>query len=752
MKTRRWLAAALCLLLWTGAAGCAGGEAPVEAPDTRRYASLSLSSGDEVAGTVCENAAWRLCWDPDKKRVSFEEKATGLVWGPTPAEACVPVYDEDDMPVKTHPQVESAVLVYYHDPATQDEKVALSATEAVGNGAIYTQKIENGLRVTYDFTELEMAVPVEYTIEEDRFLITVRPETIADNGEQYVTAVALAPFLCGIQNNRADGWLFLPDGAGALIAPQETDMVGSAGMAGVYGEDRTVQTYAFSSVVQPMHMPVYGVKKGAAGLLAVIDSGAEGASLAWNVGAQNIRYSSVYPFFRIRGYSLIEAPRGFVSPLTEIKVFAKEICTVPLRVAGYALSGPSADLAGMARTYRDYLQQYRGLTKRSEAEPAAAFKYVGALMQPGFLLGIPTSKLYPLTTTADAVRMTEELTEALGTDFYVDLAGFGSSGVDVGPLAGGYSAAGVLGGDAGLRRLAEAFADAGVAWYMDFDLISFNRSANGFSKNRDVAVLPNGQAAWYSSYQTVTRMKNNDRFFLLARDRLGDAVDILLDKAAGLRLTGISLDSLSHTVYADYAAAETGVAAGMAADATAAFQAVRQGGYRLLADAANDYAAVSADAILDAPLYSSGYDVSSADVPFYEMVLKGYVPMSAVSINLCADEPDALLRCVEAGISPSFTLTRNGGQALITTQHSIVFGSDFAGNKQRIVETVKGLRNYLDSVEGAAITAHQQLDGGVRVTRFDNGVYAAVNYGAAEAVTDYGTIPPRSYITGRDAA
>jgi len=709
---------------------------------------MSFVSDFRGNGMVCENERWQLCWDAAKKRVSFEDKATGVVWGPTPNEAVKTAENSDGMPVKSHPQVESDLLVYYHNPATQEEKVALSATDAVAVDGIYTQRMDNGLRVIYDFIELEIAVPVEYTIEENRFLITVRPESIADNGESYVTAVALAPFLCGIENSRKDAWMFLPDGSGALIAPTELGTVGTIGSADIYGGDLAVHAYDYLSTVQQLSMPVYGVKKGEAALLAVIDSGAEAASLAWNIGSTNIRYSSVYPVFRIRGYSLIEAPRGFSSPLTEIKVFAKEISTVPLRVAGYPLFGKSADIAGMAHTYQSYLIQHGGLTQRAKSEKYAAFKFVGGLELPGLILGLPTIKLFPLTTTDDAIHMAEELTAELGTNFYVSLVGFGTSGADVGKFAGGYTVADVLGGEKGMRELTGAFQKSGLDCFMDFNLVAFKKASSGFSKS-DVAVLPNGQIAWFSSFNTVTRDKNNDRFFLLSRDRLNDAAGTLMKRAGVLGLTGVSLDSLSHTAYSDYASQKAGVSAEMSDAVTSLFQTVRQGGLRVLADSANDYAVVAADAVIDAPLYSSGYDFSFADVPFYEMVFKGFIPMSSVSINLCADEDDALLRCVEVGISPSYTLLCNYDRELITSQHSFVFSSAFAGVKERAVRSVKELAKYLESVRGATISGYT-LRENVRITQFDNGVYTAVNYGNQIAETEYGDIPPRAFVTGRE--
>lgn len=55
------------------------------------------------------------------------------------------------------------------------EEIILSYNDAVSDGEVYAQKIDNGLRVIYDFINYEIIVPVDYIIEDDRFLVTVIP-------------------------------------------------------------------------------------------------------------------------------------------------------------------------------------------------------------------------------------------------------------------------------------------------------------------------------------------------------------------------------------------------------------------------------------------------------------------------------------------------------------------------------------------------------------------------------------------------
>ena len=743
----RIVAVLTCLVMLFTISGCGSDEGAVTPVNTLKYSEAALSYGEIDDGAFCENSAWRVEWDAAKKRVRFIDKISGAVWGQSPAGDEAPVYDEDGMLKKNHPQAESALAVYYYDPASLDEVFASSEVDAVAGGNVYTELMDNGIKVIYDFAELQIAVPVEYTIEEDCFKITVRPDEISDNGVNYVTAVKIAPFMCGLKNGSEDSWLFLPDGCGTLAKPSATDEVGSSGESKVFGDDLLIQTYDFTSAQKQVHLPVFGVKNNDKALFCIIDEGMENASVTWNIGSKNIGYSGVCPFFRVRGYSYIEAPRGFWSPLSELKVFADYISSQPLSVRYYSLSGDKADIFGMAETYRNYLCETNGMKVSDAEEGKISLKYIGGVIQNDFVLGIPTTKLYSLTTLEQATDMSKELSDSLKTDFYVNLVGFGESGADVGELAGGFTVNKSLGGKSGIKSFADEMNKLKAEWYMDFDLISFSESGNGFSHVNDVAVLPNGQAAWFGSFDTVSRERNGDRFYLLARRKFTDAADKLIDAAKSLNLAGISLSSLSNTVYSDYNSAVMSVASGFPKDANKVFDTVNKNKYNLLTSASNYYASIKSYRETDAPIYSSGYDVSYTDIQFYGLVFKGYIPLNSVSVNLCADENDALLRCIEAGIAPGFTLTNNYDNELITSQHSFIYSSLYSGQKQKIIDIYERVNGYYTSIKGAKVCGYKLLNKDLRITQFDNGVVVIVNYGDAGVNTEYGFVPAHSWIT-----
>ena len=120
--------------------------------------------------------------------------------------------------------------------------------------------------------------------------------------------------------------------------------------------------------------------------------------------------------------------------------------------------------------------------------------------------------------------------------------------------------------------------------------------------------------------------------------------------------------------------------------------------------------------------------------------------MSGMSVNLMADYDNAVLKCIEAGIAPTFTLSNNYDNSLAQTKHSAIPVSRFDGLKERIVQTVNETSIVTQKVKGAAIKNHTVAENGLRITEFQNGVKIVVNYTAEDLNFEDKSVPAGKYI------
>ena len=723
-------------------AGC-GGKAAVKT--AKVYADMQFRNEEIGDGIVLENNRFILHWNDTYKQVMLTDKQSGRLYSTMPTEAMQVRYDETGMTILNNAQIQSPIIVSYYSAASMGDETSYASTDAIDGGAVYTERMENGLRVTYDFSNLEISVPVEYTVADDHFDITVHPEEISDNGDRFVTGVAIAPFICGIKNDTENSYLFLPDGSGALIEPKTIDLIGKQNEFKVYGDDLTVSAFTLTNYERQVYLPVFGSKKDDSAITGIITSGAEQASFLTNIGSRNIGYSTVYPFFRMKGYENVKRPPRYLIANYEIKLYGKSISDTPLRVSYYFLSGDKADYNGMAEVYRGYLLENDKLVKSKKTETAVNFKILGGVQKKAYTFGVPRTVLYPLTTVAQAQEMSEYFKENIEGEILVELCGFGQSGMNTGNVGGGFKAAKKLGNKKQFSDFTEFCGTNKISLFMNFDIVRFKQSGSGFSAGKDTVKLPNGQTAYRYTFDNVTRKTTDERYMLLARNALTDAAQKAVKAASSYGISGVSFDLMSYTVYSDYANAETQVCAGMADTVSEIFSKTKETN-EILAHRANDYAAGCADYVIDTPLASSEYHIESVSVPFYSLVFRGYVPMGSESVNLSENWDKAILRCAESGVAPTFTLLYNSDETIVVSEFSSLCGSSYKGIRERIVKSVNDIHRLLARIDGAQITDHRILENKLRVTTFENGVRVAVNY-TDEALTFEGnTVGKQSYL------
>ena len=141
------------------------------------------------------------------------ELATGRTWGTSPAEPETPQLDAYGDPVRRHPLVNSALAVNYISYDTQTEDTLSAYAGAVKGGRTVCRTLSDGLRVEYYFDDIAIMIPVEYRLRDTGVVMRVVTGEIQE-GRNKLVSIALAPFFCAAENDRADSWLLVPSGSG----------------------------------------------------------------------------------------------------------------------------------------------------------------------------------------------------------------------------------------------------------------------------------------------------------------------------------------------------------------------------------------------------------------------------------------------------------------------------------------------------------------------------------------------------------
>lgn len=677
------------------------------------------------SGLVCENDNYTLSWDCEVNSVILTSKKTGEVWSSVPYD----YYLAGDFSGKAGVALLSPLDISYYTKGVNQIKKLTGYMGAVRKGRVASESIQNGIKVTYYFDDVEIVVPVYYTLADNSVSVSIVPVEIEEHDNK-ICEVSLSPYFCSVANS-TENYLFVPSGSGALMY---TDIRGDARgyEEEVYGSDLAMQVYEKFENRQTVKMSAFGAAGGGKGMLGIITDGAESATVLAESGNEAVGYSNVYTKFLLRSYNISQIEYTGNEKVKNFWAFADSISSKDkYSVTYYPLEDENADYSGMAAVYRAYLTQSYDMSSQSE-DSLLNLDIIGGAYVKKFMMGVPYYNVEKATSVSEAKNVVEELSK-MTSSINVRLVGFGKSGILAGQVAGGYKLSSALGSKKQLNYLAAFCEENNISLNFDYDLLAYNQNGNGFSKGNDCIRTINGYKANQNIFSISLRNidETKPQYFILNRESVNRAVDKLADKAL---LDGISVSTLGSYVYSDFSESEYYNCAGIIDLVVSSAKKLKKIGKIVSFNEANDYAAAVSNAVTNAPITSSKDNALDVDIPFYQMVFKGSVSLSNTAINYGIDKNVQFLKAVESGTGLSYSLTAGHNANLMETQLSSFVDSLYDDNKELIAQNIKDYALLFEKVKSAKISEHTVVNEKVRKTVFDNGVTVYVNYGNEDYV------------------
>ena len=227
-------------------------------------------------------------------------------------------------------------------------------------------------------------------------------------------------------------------------------------------------------------------------------------------------------------------------------------------------------------------------------------------------------------------------------------------------------------------------------------------------------------------------------------------VDAFTEKIGRYDISGISLRDLGNELQSDKKRTNV-IDREAALDVVLASLAqIEDTGKSILINKGNDYAFAYADDMINVPLTANDYYIVDTVVPFYEMLIHGYIDYAGSVINLSDtyERADIVLNLVENGASPHFMFSWNNSSEIKYTGLNRFYSTTYSNWKEDAVAIYNEVNNALKYVNGAAMINHEILDNGVKAVTYSNGVVIYINEGTTDQMADGVTVPARSYKVG----
>lgn len=664
------------------------------------------SADEDGFVTALENSRFVLAIDPETTQIVLDDKRSGYRWRSNPAEGELA---EETVKGLLLSNLKSPFVLTYVKTEGRDQTIREAVNALDRNLAVALRTDGRVLQVDYAFTDKQLSFALQYELTDEGLRASIPAQAIREEGIHAVFGIDLLPYF-GAARADEDGYLFVPDGPGGLILFEEQQMQLTKGYAyQAYGTEITAQAN-YSRQGQrreEIAYPVFGLKRGEQAYVAIITAGAEAANLSAMAPGLKSSYFNVYTNQIYRQEYLYRQSR-MTAP-------ARAVQRAPLltdRTVEYRmLGGEQASYVGMAQEYRRYLHSSGQLGGKREpvADIPLYVKFMGGNAQEAF----SRIQYVPATTFEQAGEIIEQLRAQGIGNLHITYYGWKPDGDYAN--AKRFPIEPKLGGEAGARAFIEQMRQHGYKVLFEDDFVWIDAGPSEMAgrlngiRALDGTVYTDG--GWYISKPALT--------VSMAVEAIAKLKDIGAD--------GILFNMLGEAIFHDYdkdarttRAQTAGMYRGLLAYAREQLgaSAVYRG---------NAYTLGAVDYISLLPADSSYDFMIGETVPFYPIVLHGYVDYSFEDGNLRDDMDGELLRAIEYGALPSFFLTHASSRELKNTYAGYLYSSEYAKWADRIAAEYRQF-NALKRVYHQEIVQHRKLGGQQYETVYEDGTRVNVNY------------------------
>lgn len=469
--------------------------------------------------------------------------------------------------------------------------------------------------------------------------------------------------------------------------------------------------------------PIYEYTYIPQGFFAVIEEGESLCEIVSDHGG-NIthKYNSAYASFLPESsdsYNLSESIS--VGADAEWTVVSERKYTGQLKINYYMLSSVEgskydATYMGMAKVYRDYLDANGVL---SVIDDAAAdiplyIESFGMIKTEDTVLTIPVMVDTPLTTFGDVQTMYKKLSESGVSNVNFKLTGFNKNGTSYQYSPSLVKFEKVLGGNDGYSELVKDANDNGYGVFPEFDFANVNSTAffDGFSLRKQTIRTIDDRYANKREYDAIYQSFSTMGTVTVSPCAYSDIFAKFSEKMDALGVSGISASTLGSDLNTDFDEDEPYNREDDKEFTSDLLASLNESYKNIMVSGGNAYTWKYVSHILNVSLDSSRYLRASQSIPFIGLVLHGSINFAGDPTNMEGNLKYEILKIIENGASPYYTLSYQNTQELktygsLTKYYSVDFSIWF----DDLVETYNTINEALRDVQTSRIDDHQFVEG-----------------------------------------
>lgn len=659
--------------------------------------------------------------------------------------------DYDARTVKGKYKLENGTYVL--NDSAKKSKVGMEKLNKIFEKAGYTEEdYAKDMEGHEEDESLSITIPLEYRLTDKGLEATVKAADIEEHGNVYISQIDVLQFF-GAASNKAQGYILVPDGSGALINLNSGNQATAYNQA-IYDIDPVAQNYVVIEENECARLPIFGIKADDNAIFARITAGDAIASVNADVAGKLNNYNYAYASFNVREKELLNM-FGVQGSKSDIPVVEKSLYKIDLSVSYSFLTKDDASYSGMARTYRKQLIDEGILKETNQSESVPLYlDIIGGVEQKKHIMGIPYEGVCAMTTYDEASEIVDNLYDSDITNLRLNYQGWFNGGI-YHDVADKIKLIGSVGSKSDLESLNKKLEDKGGKLFMD---VAFQKVSH--ESKRFTSVLE--ASKYYSGYvvelgatdpSTVRQTSNLEWYdemiyYMISPKFLNRYVDKFASKITKYDVSGINLTDLGSVLTSDKKRSELINRQQAENIVIGQYEKLAETKKNLMETGGNEYSLKYVSDIIDAPTSYSAYYIIDEQVPFYEMVIHGSISYSGEAFNLMDDDldDDFVLNCIEYGIAPRFTLSYKDPSKMKYTSSADKYSVLYTTWLDKAKEMYGNINEALKDVDGSAMINHEKLDNGLIKVDYENGKTIYINKTSQDITVDGNTVKAKNYL------
>ncbi len=659
---------------------------------------------------------------------AVKNKDTGYCWWSNP-------YNADTDPVAAGANLaglKSALCIEGRKiNDTDHSKTDLKSFSDVINAGTFTlEAVENGFKCTLQFQKAGITVPYYVTLVDDYFEVRVavneivEEEMLGNTAEAIRSVITISMFKdLGAGTPDEDGYIITPDGSGAVINFNNGKTNATEYSQKLYGRDVAISSDMAPAKTEQAYLPIMGIVKEDNALLAVATEGSAYATARASINGQGATsYNSAWFDFSLRSND------SYFMGQSNAALTAYETDIIPednITVRYYPIAKDDADYVDVALRYQEHLIDNGVLTEGKTSEDAPFYlDLFGGTVKQQSVMGFPVSLETPATTYEEAKQIIEQLNN-LGIDnMVITYEDFNAAGM-TSRISSFVDYSGTLGGKGKYKLLADYCASIGATLAPSVDIQEYERSGNGYSTTSASVIRVTKAYATQNEYERAFGTPHDTRtsWYILTPAYYQDVVSKVVKDYVKEGIQAISLEQATNMLYSDFTTNAVRDTSRQQAveNLKACYQIIKDNGLTFVADACNDYALRYVDYIRNVPLYSSNFDVYDYDIPFYEIVIHGYIPYTTKAKNASSSADEMFLLSVATGTPVHYEVMHENPNEFTDSAYDVLFYTYYEGWLEIAANEYKLTQELVKPLADETITDFQYLDKKVVQTTFSDG-------------------------------